>query len=88
MFHSANNDGPDVPGQCFCCLKRDEDVVKCIDPDCEIEIHPRCAKRCEACNQAICQNHVVIVDDEPHCSLCAPEVLAYIAEENEQRKVA
>jgi hypothetical protein len=78
MYDEVNNDGPDVPGVCIMCGVRDEDVVICFDPHCWIEIHPGCGKRCEACRQAICDAHVIYIGEEPHCSMCAPEVMAIL----------
>jgi hypothetical protein len=89
MYNDANNDGPDILGLCIMCSVRDEDVVICFDPHCWIEIHPDCGKRCECCHQAICDAHVINVEGEPHCSMCAPGVIAYLMEDERlKRKIA
>jgi hypothetical protein len=72
------NDKSVEPGQCIMCREHDEDVVKCIDSHCGIDLHPGCGKRCEGCHQVICDTHVIYIYNDPHCSDCAEEATAIL----------
>jgi hypothetical protein len=74
-YRDSYDDGQDVYLRCDGCGVVDLDVERCIHDGCETQLHRNCAVKCESCNEVVCKDHALKLDDCEFCPICYHEAL-------------